>query len=98
MSHRHWQRGPTPTSSSARLCAWCTATRRRRDVHELARTGTTAKERALLAVLSLLGARGERHSAPAFAAEAFAKVCGCFVEADETVLFRLWKVLDGPPR
>jgi hypothetical protein len=69
-----------------------------RDVHELARMGTTAKERTLLAVLSVLGARGERHSAPAFAAEAFAKVCGCFVEADETVLYRLWKVLDGPPR
>jgi hypothetical protein len=90
--HRGGALGPAgPSEQASKPVGW-------RDVHELARMGTTAKERALLAVLSLWGDQhGRLESAPEFSPEAFAEIRGWFVEADETALHRLWKVLQGPP-
>ena len=67
-----------------------------RDVHELARVGSTARERALLAVLSLWGNLGARDTEPTFNAAASTEMRVWFVEADDTALHRLWTKLRGP--
>lgn len=66
------------------------------DVSELARIGTTARARALLAILSLWGDRGTRRTEPAFTPEALEEIGEWFSEADETALYRLWELFGGP--
>ncbi len=68
-----------------------------RDVHELARMGTTPKARGLLAIVSLWGdQQGDRKTVPQFSEAAREEMRGWFEEADDTALNRLWKILNGP--